>query len=80
MIFCHFFFIPACPDDQVWNDCAPSCEPECEKKKGEKCGPFMTLQCVPKCTCPENYAWLDEKCAKIDSDECGKLYVAPIEK
>lgn len=40
----------------------------------------MTLECVPKCTCIEGYAWLDEECAEIDSTKCGKLYVAPIEK
>lgn len=41
----------------------------------------MTLQCVPKCTCIDGYAWLDEKtCAKIGSEECGDLYRASLEK
>lgn len=64
-----------CGENQVWNTCARACEPHCKNFNGDKCGLFMTLQCVQQCSCKEGYLRITENtCAPTDSAECGGEY------
>lgn len=78
--FCPYFPIinrpiTECPEYQEWTYCASACEPHCNNFRGQKCGPFMTLQCVFQCVCKPGYLRIDEKeCVREDSVECNGRY------
>lgn len=53
-----------CPDDKVYDPCAPACQPSC----GEM-GLCNSDGCIETCRCPDGKVMEGDRC--VDPSECG---------
>lgn len=63
---------PSCDGGLVWSDCALACDRTCSNPN-----PPCDKQCVPKCTCPEEFPILASPGQCIAAEKCPSLRSVP---